>query len=627
LCGIAGYTRSVSQPFAADQAIIRRLTANIHHRGPDQSGVYEDDHVALGAVRLRIIDLSSGNQPITSEDGDTTIVFNGEVYNHVALRQELEALGHKFQSHCDTEVVLEAFRAWDVASFAKLRGMFAFAIWQKRARRLVLVRDRMGIKPLYVREHRGQLHFGSELKAVIDFPGMPRELNRAALGYYLGLNWTPSPWTLVEDVRKLAPGTWLEWKHGHIAREERYWKHEVRSHGARPLEEAKEELDQLLREATREHLISDVPLGVWASGGLDSTTVLHYAAEQGQQLKTFSVSFTGRSFDESRWFREVATRYQCDHHEFDVNPETGLEDAIREMVHHADEPSADAGALPVWFLSRMCREHVTVALSGEGADELFAGYETYRANRYAGMARKTPAELRKLAGKAMRWWPSSDEKISLEYKARRFLQGTLMPEDEAHLFWNGAHDAEQRALLAPGLSAVRLSNLAQHIPGGESLNRMLWLDQQQYLVNDILNKCDRMSMAHSLEVRPVFLDHRIVEFANSLPEELKFDGRSTKRVLRELMKDKLPASVIKRPKQGFDIPTHGWFRGVLRPLLEETLSEKNIRETGLFDYQTITAMKADHAQRRASYGYHFWGLVIFMLWVKHWNISTQRAAA
>jgi asparagine synthase (glutamine-hydrolysing) len=213
LCGIAGYTRSVSQPFAADQAIIRRLTANIHHRGPDQSGVYEDDHVALGAVRLRIIDLSSGNQPITSEDGDTTIVFNGEVYNHVALRQELEALGHKFQSHCDTEVVLEAFRAWDVASFAKLRGMFAFAIWQKRARRLVLVRDRMGIKPLYVREHRGQLHFGSELKAVIDFPGMPRELNRAALGYYLGLNWTPSPWTLVEDVRKLAPGTWLEWKH------------------------------------------------------------------------------------------------------------------------------------------------------------------------------------------------------------------------------------------------------------------------------------------------------------------------------------------------------------------------------------------------------------------------------
>ena len=379
MCGIAGFTRLNSAP---RRGIAARINEVLSHRGPDQQGIYEGSVATLCAVRLAIIDLEGGDQPITTEDGNTTIAFNGEIYNHGEIRAELEGLGHRFRSKCDTETVLRAFLQWDTACFARMRGMFAAALWMDSRRRLVLARDRMGIKPLYYYRHGDEIYFGSELKAILEHPEVPRVLDTEALDSYLAVNYVPGPDTLIEGIKKVRPGHFLEWRNGKTWIEP--WWTLPRGRRAGTFEEAKEELDGLMRGSVREHLVSDVPLGVWASGGLDSSTILHYAAEESANpLKTFSVSFAGRSFDESRYFRDVARIYGTDHHEFDLNPEEDLESAIQDFSYYSDEPSADAGALPVWFLSRMSRRHVTVALSGEGADELFGGYLTYMAGHLA----------------------------------------------------------------------------------------------------------------------------------------------------------------------------------------------------------------------------------------------------
>ena len=623
MCGIAGFTHLNSRP---DPAKIRAATATLHHRGPDQSGTWESDTVSLGAVRLKIIDLAHGNQPIVSQDGKTVIVFNGEIYNHAELRAELAGKGHKFQTQCDTEVVLEAFREWDTQAFKRLRGMFGVALWQEQNQRLVLARDRVGIKPLYLYQHNDDLYFGSELKAIVENAEIPRRIDRAGLAYYLSLNYVPAPYTLLEGVTKLAPGHWLEWRNGQTHTEQ-YWVHQLWPDQSFTVESAKEQLDHLLKESMREHLIADVPLGIWASGGLDSSTVLHYAAAAaGRQLKTFSVSFRGHKHDESEYFRQVAQHYGTDHHEFDLNPEQDLTATIEQLAYYSDEPSADAGALPVWYLSKMSRQHVTVALSGEGADELFAGYNTYLADGYAAHARKAPKLARRAALAAMRLWPASDEKISFEYKVKRFLAGSLLDEQKAHLSWNGTHTDEERRRLYKPEQRRSVEDLYRWLPAEYAhsgpLNRFLWLDQRYFLADDILYKCDRMSMAHSLEVRPPFLDHRLVEFANALPENLKVRNGSLKWILRDLMRDKLPPAVLSRPKEGFDIPAHQWFRGILKPLLLDTLNEKTVRETGLFDQAVLGRTIQSHMKRRANLGYHLWGLLTLFLWMKRWNVQT-----
>jgi len=482
----------------------------------------------------------------------------------------------------------------------------------------------MGIKPLYLRERGRDLYFGSELKAILDHPEISRGLDLAGLDYYLSLNYIPHPYTLVEGIRKLHPGHWLEWREGRI-HSEPYWKLTFSPEGKKTLAAAKEELDILLRDSVREHLISDVPLGVWASGGLDSSTVLHYAAAEVRKLKTFSVSFLGRKFDESPYFREMARVYSTDHHEFDLNPEENLVAAIEQMAYYSDEPSADAGALPVWFLSQMTRRHVTVALSGEGADELFGGYHTYLADRYAAAMRMVPAPLLRFGRHLLRLWPASDEKISLEYKAKRFLEGSLLSPTPARLFWNGAFSKEDKTrVCALGRRADLDSLLPKGAEASGALNRYLWLDQTCYLPDDILYKCDRMSMAHSLEVRPPFLDHRIVEFAAAQPERLKIHGTQLKYLLRELMRDKLPPSILQRKKEGFDIPTHHWFRGVLKPLLLDTVTERAVRETGIFRWEEVQRLMRLHFERRANYGYQLWGLLVLFLWMRRWDIQARQ---
>jgi len=621
MCGIAGFTRLNR---TVSKGVAQRITQGLYHRGPDQQGVFEGSEATLCAVRLKIIDLGGGDQPFVSDDRDTAIAFNGEIYNHLEIRAELEGLGHRFQSHCDTETVLRAFLQWDTACFCRMRGMFAAALWTESLKRLVVVRDRMGIKPLYYYRRGDDVYFGSELKAILEHPEVPRRLDLTALDSYLAVNYVPGPRTLMEGIRKVPAGCLLEWRHGKMWME-RWWTPPSGDTRAISVEGAKEELDGLLRDSVREHLVADVPLGVWASGGLDSSAVLHYAAQEtAGRLKTFSVSFAGRSFDESPYFREIARIYGTDHHEFDLNPEVELESAIQDFAYYSDEPSADAGALPVWFLSRMTRRHVTVALSGEGADELFGGYLTYVADRLVRPFRRLPGGLRRLMrGGLDRYMPVSDDKISTEYKLKRWIEGSWLDPDEAHFFWNGTFSNEQRRQILPRSNGNGLKALVEQLELAKCgvLDRYLRVDQSYYLADDILYKTDRMSMAHSLEVRPPFLDHRLVEFAATLPQRLKIRGFTQKYILKELMRGKLPEVILKRKKTGFDIPTHDWFRGPLRGPLTDTLTHDAIQATGIFDARAIHTLIRDHMERRINVGYHLWGLLTLFLWMKRWKVE------
>jgi asparagine synthase (glutamine-hydrolysing) len=601
------------------------MVATLFHRGPDQQGIFSSDFFSVGAARLKIIDLESGNQPILENDGECGIVFNGEIYNHLELRAELEKAGHKFTSHSDTETVLKAFLQWDTGCFARLRGMFAVALWNVEQKRLVLARDRMGIKPLYFATRGEDLYFGSELKAILVHPEIERTLSREGLDCYLSLNYIPSPWTLIDGIRKVPPGTWMEWRDGQT-RTEIYWQLPYGKIRQISLDEAKEQLDTLLADSVREHLLSDVPLGIWLSGGIDSTSILHYAAQgSSSRLKSFSISFQGRSFDESSYIRRAVEEYGTDHDEMDLNPGVDLRGAIEEFAYYSDEPSADAGALPVWFLSKLCKTKTTVALSGEGADELFGGYLTYRANRIARQLRKFPRALVSAGLSTLRHWPVSDEKIGFEYKVKRLFEGALMSPERAHVYWNGTFaDEELGTLLNEPLPRTLdqiLGELATLPKVDDDLAPFLWLDQKYYLADDILTKSDRMSMAHSVEVRPPFLDHRIVEFTASLPAKLKIRGSQQKILLRELMKDKLPASILNRKKIGFDIPAHEWLRGPLRGLLEEAM-QFGLSEYGeLFRRSGIELLMRRHIQREINVGYHLWGLLILFLWMKRWQVK------
>ena len=622
MCGIAGFThRGVNEA----RELISNITSSLTHRGPDQQGVFTTPRVCLGAVRLKIIDLAGGNQPIVTDDGNTAIVFNGEIYNHRQLRAELEAKGHRFHSNCDTEVVLRAFLEWDTQCFERMRGMFGVALWSERDQRLVLARDRLGVKPLYYTRVGQNIIFGSELKVLLGHPDVSRKLDLDALQDYLSLNYVPGESTLIEGIRKLRPGHLLESRHGKVWTRP-YWEIKFTPDDRIGEEDAKSELDALLRDAVREQMVSDVPLGVWASGGLDSSAVLHYAAEASSaRLKTFSIGFDAGCCDESRYFREIARKYGTEHHEFHMSADQRIPDAVQELVEYSDEPGADAGALPVWFLSRMTRDHVTVALSGDGGDELFGGYLTYHADRWARPLRRIPASLRRTAcSAANRFIPVSQRKIGLEYKVKRMLEGSLLPPDEAHLFWNGSFSQVQKVDLLPGLNGHHLERLGCDLPLASEigyLNRYMLLDQHYYLPDNILYKVDRMSMAHSLEVRPPLLDHRIVEFAARLPEQLKLRGATGKYLFKETLRGKVPSMVIDRPKSGFDIPAHAWFRGILRPLLYETLTRKAVESTGIFKFAATERLIRDHMNERVNAGYQLWGLLTLFLWLKKWRIE------
>jgi asparagine synthase (glutamine-hydrolysing) len=622
MCGIAGFTHGLT---GAGESVIRQMTNLLVHRGPDQQGIHWSSDIALGAVRLQVIDLDGGDQPFRTEDGRTTIVYNGEIYNSAEIRAELESRGHRFRSLCDTEVALRAFVEWDTACFARFRGMFAMAIWSEADKRLIIARDRMGIKPLYLRRLGRDLVFASELKSLFAHPRVTRRLDMAALEDFLSLNYVPGPRTLVEGIEKLPAGHYLEWRHG-IATVTPWWKLHFAPDASLDEQSAVEELDRLLRDSVREHLISDVPLGVWASGGLDSSTLLHYASEMAPKpIKTFSIAFESRSCDERKYFRQMAAIYGTEHHELELCASDALAPAIDDFSYYSDEPGADAGALPVWFLSKMSRQHVTVALSGEGGDELFGGYMTYRADQLARPLRCVPGLVRAAALKATQaLLPVSNARIGFEYKLKRWLEGSLLHADEGHLFWNGAFSGAQKRDLLLRRNGRHSRHLFDSLPAADEigfLNRYMLLDQMYYLPDNLLYKVDRMSMAHALEVRPPLLDHRIVEFAGRLPERFKMRGANQKAILKRVMTGKLPDTILNRKKSGLDIPAHEWFRGPLYELLRDTLRPEAIRRTALFDPRATEKLIVDHKEKRTNAGYQLWGLMTLFLWLKRWDIE------
>ncbi len=618
MCGILGYSH-VAKCLPA--GVLTSALEALVHRGPDHQGSFCSEQISMGATRLRILDLEGGDQPLFSPDRDVVIVFNGEIFNYHELRVQLEAEGLSFETRCDTEVVLNAFLRWGSSCFSRLRGMFAIAIWVQSESRLILARDRMGIKPLYYCLQDGEIYFGSELKCIFLHPAVRRNICLSGLNCFLSLNYVPGPLTLVEGITKLMPGHLLEWRSGRC-RVRSYVPAPAAAKAPRSINAACDELDRLLTQSLKEQLVSDVPVGIWLSGGLDSSTILHYATNAHQrQLQTYSITFRGRSFDESRYIKEVSSQFGTQHSEFDLSASADLVDAIERIAYYSDEPGADAGALPLWFLAQMTSRDVTVVLTGEGADELFGGYLTYKADRYCAMARKIPAQLRKTALAFAMHLPVSDEKISFEYKVKRFLQGSLLSPELAHVFWNGTFSEAEKRRLFLFADSGPLATVLAGMGDGCGLQRYLDFDQRYYLPDDILYKVDRISMAHSLEVRPPFLDPRIVDFAASLPERFKLQGSHSKYVLRRLMRDKLPGVVLRRPKIGFDVPIHEWLRGVLRPLLLDTLSQEAVSATRLFHWPAVKQQISAHLERRANLGYHLWGLMILLIWMKQWKIE------
>jgi len=620
MCGIAGELR-LRIGARAHAGDVRAMCDVMTHRGPDDFGEFTEAEVGLGMRRLSIVDVSGGHQPIGNEDGSVQVVCNGEIYNSPALRSGLLARGHRFRTSSDVEVIAHLYEEAGTAALERLDGMFAFALWDRRARRLVLGRDRVGIKPLYVAENGERLLFGSEAKCLLA-AGVDPALDLQALHDYLTLGYVPGPASIFAGVRQLAPGHLLIAEPGGRVRTERYW--DLRDHvgrGApRPDAEWQAELLATLRAAVESHLMSDVPLGVFLSGGLDSSTIVALMHELGvHPIRTFTIGFAEPSFDETDVARQVAARFGTEHHELVVRPDAAT--LLPQLVRHFDEPFADSSAIPVWHVSELARRHVKVVLSGEGGDEMFAGYETYRARRLASLYAWLP---RVIGGRALpelvRRLPVSHARVSFDYKAKRFVAGAYLPPAAGHLWWKTvlAEDVKA-ALYANGTAAevdptVRLFEDLYAESDGEELERLQYVDARLFLPADILVKVDRMSMAHSLEARVPFLDRAVVELARRLPARLRLRGLTTKYALRRAMAGRLPAAVVDGRKRGFNVPIPAWLTGELRDFTHDLLAPSRLRRQGLFDPAAVGRLVAEHMTRRVDHSRAIWALLVLVVW-------------
>jgi asparagine synthase (glutamine-hydrolysing) len=613
MCGICGIAANGAPP---NVEAVRRMNGRLVHRGPDSDGVFAGERVALAMRRLSIIDLEGGDQPIANEDGSVVVVQNGEIYNYRELRAELERRGHRFRTHSDTEVLVHLYEEHGEAFVERLRGMFAFALWDGRERRLLLGRDRFGIKPLYYRHEGGTLSFASELKALLEQPGFSREIDPRAVAAFLAFNSIPAPLTVFAEARKLPPGTLANWRDGELA-QRRYARPTPVAAGEtrrRPESALAAELRETLRDSVRAHLVADVPVGVLLSGGVDSAGLAALAAgEQAEPVKTFSVGFEEASFDELDRARVVAKRYRTEHHEIVLRPDAV--ELFPKLVEAFDEPFGDSSALPTYLVSELAAGEVKVALSGEGGDELFGGYYTYVADLLAPRIGRLAA----LASPLIERLPSSSGKVSFDYKAKRFARGAKLPPLERHHAWKEIFSRElQTALLDgrdTGWDPVDLyRERYAETSGAEPLARLQDVDLGIYLVDDLLVKTDRSSMAHSLELRVPFLDNEVAAKALGLATPLKVRGLAKKRLLRRALAPLLPKAVLQGPKQGFSIPVAAWLRGPLQGFARETLSAGTLSRQGWLDPATVTHLLDRHCAGQEDLSRQLWGLIAFTLW-------------
>lgn len=620
MCGITGFVRNDGKP--VDEALLARMNQAIRHRGPDEDGFYVNGSAGMAMRRLAIIDLKCGQQPIHNRDRSAWIVFNGEIYNYLELRETLEKLGHTFYTNSDTEAIVHAYDQYGADCPKHLRGMFAFAIWNERDQELFLARDRVGKKPLLYSLVNGQLIFASEFSALLLHPDVSREIEPEALDYYLSFMCIPAPLTAYRAIRKLEPGHWLRWRKGEIE-VQRYWQPDFTKKLAIGEVEAGERTVEVLRDAVRVRLMSEVPLGAFLSGGIDSSAVVALMAqESSERVKTFSIGFDEQDFSELHHARRIAEHVGADHHEFIVRPDAV--EVLPMLVEHYGEPYADSSAVPTYYVAKETRKHVTVALNGDGGDESFAGYERYAAMELSEKYRRVPSFLRESVIKeTVNLIPTSPTKRSVARSVQRLLDGVSRPRVDRYTHWVSVFNDETKKPLysnffreqtlqadATGL----LGTWFKRANGIGIVDAMLLTDQMTYLPNDLLVKVDIATMAVSLEARSPFLDHHVIEFAASLPQNLKLRRLTTKYLLKKVLRKLLPSENLNRRKMGFGVPIGHWFRGKMQPFLREViLSDKALRR-GLFQPETVRQLVELHTRGERDYSHQLWTLLMLELW-------------
>jgi asparagine synthase (glutamine-hydrolysing) len=619
MCGIAGkFNFDPTNPIDRDRLVA--MTTAVAHRGPDSDGFYVGQGVGLGHRRLSIIDLSTGDQPLTNEDRTVWVVFNGEIYNFADVRSELEVFGHRFRTHSDTEVIVHAYEQWGDASVDRFRGMFAYALWDEPKRRLLLVRDRLGVKPLYYSATRGGVTFGSEIKSLIEDPDVPRGWSAEALDAYLTLQYIPCPQTIYRGIWKLPPGHLLVAENGRV-RTRRYWDLTFTGDGDVSRErEYLDRLDQLVTESVKLRLVSDVPLGAFLSGGIDSSAVVAAMAQTSAgRVVTTSVGFDEHGFNELAYARTVAQHLGVEQHEKVVKPD--IVDLLPTLAWHLDEPFADSSAVPTYYVSKAAREHVTVALSGDGGDELWAGYARHRVERMEQTARRW------LGPTGGRFAGRLANRLPLGLKGARSLRHLALTPAAAcadkHAY--GQFEAAARgALYSPDFAHevrdadpfVSFRLAYESCPSSDPLDRALYVDVKTYLVDDIMTKVDKMSMAVSLESREPLLDHKLLEFAATVPTGLKLKNGQSKYLLRRLLERRIPKAIVDRPKHGFEAPIGEWLRGPLAPMVDGLLTDGRLRDRGIFDDRAVAGVWREHREGRRDHRHRLWSLVMLELWFR-----------
>jgi asparagine synthase (glutamine-hydrolysing) len=609
------------------------MCQTLTHRGPDDDGAYLDDTAMMGFRRLSIIDLALGQQPITNEDGTIWLVFNGEIYNYREVRTQLQAKGHIFATASDSEVIVHAYEAYGERCVDHFNGMFAFAIWDKVRRLLFLARDRIGIKPLYFWAGTNALVFGSELSALMAHPLVPRQINFNALDQFLTVEYVPTPGTILQGVQKLPPGHWLRLTADALCIQP-YWDVPFVPHTAVSTTPSSadytHQLQELIQDAVRLRLVSDVPLGAFLSGGIDSSTIV--AAMSGaadQPVRTFSIGFQEASYNELPFARLVAQQFHTRHEEEVLSPDISA--LAAQLIAHLDEPLADFSIFPTYLVSALAARHVKVALSGDGGDELFGGYETYKAQNAAQWYGRIPTTLRQqFLPSLLHHLPPQPAKKGLINKAKRFVEGVTLPAHLQHTRWMlFLSDADKAQLYQPELQAqlqeqTAVSFLQHHFTQAaarDPLAQQQYVDIKTYLADNILTKVDRMSMAASLEARTPLLDHRIVEFAVNLPPHLKLHRGQSKIILRQAMHGRLPQQILTRPKEGFSIPLKQWLQGPLRPLMTDLLAPDTIRQRGYFQPATISRWITEHLNGRINHSHRLWSLMVLELWLQTHHLN------
>ena len=600
------------------------MCAQIVHRGPDDEGIFVDGALGLAMRRLSIIDVEAGRQPIFNENGDVSVVFNGEIYNFLELRDELAAKGHQFRTRSDTEVLVHLYEEVGVDFVKRLNGMFSVALWDRRQRRLVLARDRLGQKPLYYCQTDDGLVFGSELKCLLQCDEIPRNVNPEAVYHYFTLGYIPNPLTIYQDIRQLPPAHRLV-VDGKGVREERYWTLSPQIDKSLDYDDTCQHLQELLSDAVTRRMISDVPLGAFLSGGLDSSIIVALMAEQSSRpVQTFHIDFAEPKYSERKYARAVAERYSTDHHELVVNP-SALE-VLDEIVAMFDEPFGDSSAVPTYYVSKLTREYVTVALAGDGGDESFGGYDRYLRIL---QRRQLPPPIRKglgVAGELVhRMLPRAapGRRYFRSLGQSHFLHFAVGTDE-----WETAEflDPEFLATMSPVSTFEFVAGHMEQANGGDRLAPYSFLDLHHYLPDDILVKVDRMSMAHSLELRAPFLDFRLVELAARLPFDWKVRNGATKAILKDAFSDRLPAEVAVQRKQGFSLPMDEWLRGELRPLLEDAIDDSAVRAAGIFNMREIRLLADEHLSARRERSDLLWRYLFFVRWWHNCYLANSRQA-